>query len=98
MGIRQIKRLPSKIQELRKAKSLTQKQLAQALGLSEAMFSRIENGERTIQQSQIDILAKMLDADITELRSLSLADKMEAEAQEYTQVEIDKALKELKNK
>lgn len=83
---------------MRKAKSLTQKQLAQALGLSEAMFSRIENGERTIQQSQIDILAKMLDADITELRSLSLADKMEAEAQEYTQVEIDKALKELKNK
>lgn len=93
-----IKRLPNKIQELRKSKSLTQKQVAQALGLSEAMFCRIENGERAIQQNQIDIIAKLLDADIIELRSLCLADKMEAEAREYTQVEIDKAIKELKNK
>jgi|SRR5574344_56640 transcriptional regulator with XRE-family HTH domain len=97
MGLRNSKRLPSKIQELRKTKSLTQKQMAQALGLSEAMFSRIESGERAIQQNQIDIIARILEADVKELRSLSLADKIEAETHEYTEEEINHALKVINN-
>lgn len=97
MGLRNSKRLPSKIQELRKIKSLTQKQMAQALELSEAMFSRIESGERAIQQNQIDIIAQILEADVKELRSLSLADKIEAETHEYTKEEINHALKVINN-
>jgi transcriptional regulator with XRE-family HTH domain len=97
MGLRNSKRLPSKIQELRKTKSLTQKQMAQALGLSEAMFSIIESGERAIQQNQIDIIARILEADVKELRSLSLADKIEAETHEYTEEEINHALKVINN-
>lgn len=69
MCSRNIKRLPSRIQELRKTMSLTQKQMAQILGLSEAMFCRIESGERAIQQNQIDVIARVLSADVKELCS-----------------------------
>lgn len=95
MGSINTKRLPSKIQELRKAKSLTQKQMAQALGLSEAMFSRIESGERAMQPNQIDVFAKILDADVSELRTLSLADRLVAETNEYSDTEIEQAFKTL---
>ncbi len=97
MGVRNYRRLPSKLQELRRNKQLNQKQIAQAIGISEAMYSRIESGERAIQQNQIDVVAQILDADVKELRSLCLADKMEAETHEYSKDEVDKALKVLNN-
>lgn len=97
MGVRNYKRLPAKLQELRRKKQLNQKQIAQAIGISEAMYSRIESGERAIQQNQIDAVAQILDGDVKELRSLCLADKMEAETHEYSKDEIDKALKVLNN-
>ncbi len=98
MGTRNFKRIPARLQELRKAKQLNQKQMADAIGISIAMYSRIETGERAIQQSQIDAVAQILDADVKELRSLSLADKMEAETHEFSQDEIDNAFKVINNK
>lgn len=92
-----MKRLPTRLQERRKEKQLTQKQMAEAIGISEAMYSRIESGERAIQQSQIDTVAELLNANIKELRSLSLADKLEAETFEYSRDEIKEAFKTLNN-
>ena len=95
MGAKNFKRIPAKLQELRKARQLSQKQVAEAIGISIAMYSRIESEERAIQQNQIDVLARILNAEVKELRSLSLADKMEAETHEYSQEEIDNAIKAL---
>lgn len=97
MDSKDIKRLPARLHELRREKQLTQKQMAIAIGISEAMYCRIESGERTIQQSQIDIVAKVLNADIKELRSLCLADRLEAETSDYSKDEIKEAFKTLNN-
>lgn len=61
------------------------------------MYCRIENGERTIQQIQINVITKNLNADTKELRSLSLADRLEAETSDYSKDEINEALKTLNN-
>ncbi len=91
MRTRNYKRISAKLQELRKAKQFNQKQMAQAIGISEAMYSRIESGERAIQHSQIDVVAQVLNADIIELRSLNLADRIEEETKDYSKNEIAKA-------
>lgn len=91
------KLLPAKIQELRKMKRLNQKHVAQLLGVSEAMYSRMENGERAIQLSQIGQIAKILGANVKDLRSLCLADKIKEEAKDYSKKEINDALKVFNN-
>lgn len=97
MSSKNYRLLPQKLHELRKEKLFSQRQLAQNMGISEAMYSRIESGERAMQQNHIDLVAKILNADIKELRSLCLADKMEAETHEYSKDEIDNAIKVLYN-
>lgn len=95
MSTKTHKRLPAKIQELRQYKAQTQKQMAQALGLSESQYSRIESGKRAIQQNQVEVIAQILEADLSELRALSLADRLEAETHEYSDIEIKKAFQTL---
>jgi len=45
MSLKNYRLLPDRLQGLRKEKQYSQKQLARAIGVSEAMYSRIENGE-----------------------------------------------------
>ena len=92
-----VKRLPDKIQSLRKAKHLSQKIVAKAIGVSEAMYSRIENGERAIQCSQIEAIANFLGAEREELRSLNLADKLQAETVNYSKNEVNSAIEVLRS-
>ena len=98
MSLKNYKLLPNRLQELRKENQYSQKQLAQAIGVSEAMYSRIESGERAIQPTQIEMAAQYLKADVEELRSLLLADKIELETQDYSDSEFNKALKALNKK
>ncbi|MDD4534250.1 MAG: helix-turn-helix transcriptional regulator [Prevotella sp.] len=97
MGSKNYRLLPLKLQELRKNKQLSQKDIAEAIGISKAMYCRIESGERLMQQSQIEMFADFLNANIEELRSLCLADKMNASTHEYSNSEISNALNVLKN-
>lgn len=93
MSLKDYRLLPNRLQELRKEKQYSQKQLAQAIGVSEAMYSRIESGERAIQPTQIEMVAQYLKADVEELRSLLLADRIKLETHEYSDNEINKAFK-----
>ena len=83
MDTKRIKLLPNRLQELRKIKGLSQTQVAQAIGVSIALYHRIENGERTIQDDYIDKLAKVLEIESEEIKSLVLADKIEHETNKY---------------
>lgn len=98
MDVKRIKLLPNRLQELRKSKGFSQTQVAQAIGVSIALYHRIENGERTIQDDYINELAKVLDVDSEEIESLMLADKIETETNKYSQGVVDNAFKALNNK
>ncbi|SRR5574344_43295 len=98
MDTKRIKLLPNRLQELRKIKGLSQTQVAQAIGVSIALYHRIENGERTIQDDYIDKLAKVLEIESEEIKSLVLADKIEDETNKYSQGIVDNAFKALNNK
>lgn len=56
-----------KIKELRKAKNLTQKDMAQLLGYKSAVgYWHIENGDRKMKAETLAKIAKILDASIEE--------------------------------
>lgn len=67
---------PAKIKELRENKELLQRQLAASLEIDTPMYSKIERGERKAKREQVLILAKLLDADINELLTLWISDKI----------------------
>lgn len=56
-----------RIASLRKARNLTQTQLAEALGISQQMVASYEVGRRRIPVSMLQALAKALSADIDAL-------------------------------
>lgn len=66
----------NKIKELREEQGLLQRQLATALGVDVPMFSKIERGDRRAKRKHVVILAQELNADVQELLSLWLADKI----------------------
>ena len=78
--------------EQRKKSKLTQKTLADIMGISVAMYSKIELGERSVQETQIPKLARCLNIDITEIRTLCLADKLSSEVNNYPREIVGKAL------
>lgn len=51
----------NRIRELRKARKLTQQQLAEKVGISYTHLGRIENGERGLDMEYIPAFAKALD-------------------------------------
>ena len=65
-----------RLKELRERKQLLQRQLASALEIDTPMYSRIERGERKAKREQVILLAKLLDANESELLQLWLADKV----------------------
>lgn len=58
-----------RVRELRKEKNLTQQQLADISGLHKNYIGMIERGERNPSLLNIDILARSLDVQITDLFS-----------------------------
>lgn len=87
------RRLPSTLHKLRKQYKLTQKDLADNLGISVAMYSKIELGERMVKSEHLPKLAHTLRSDVNEFYSLFLADKIEFESRSYPKQVIDKAFK-----
>ena len=66
----------NKIRELRDEQGLLQRQLAAALEIDTAMFSKIERGDRRAKREQVIKLAELLHQDENEMLKLWLADKI----------------------
>lgn len=52
-----------KIKSLREAEKITQSTMAKALGIGVPMYSRIERGERSVREEQIQVIAEALNSD-----------------------------------
>jgi transcriptional regulator with XRE-family HTH domain len=66
----------SKIRELRESKQMLQRHISAALDMDNAMYCKIEKGERRAKREQISIIADILQADPEELLTLWLADQV----------------------
>ena len=85
------RRLPSTLHKLRKQYNFTQKELADNLGISVAMYSKIELGKRMVKSEHLPKLARSLKSDVNDFYSLYLADKIDSESQPYPKQVINKA-------
>lgn len=56
------------LRNLRTEKGLTLTQLAAQLGLDSANLSKIENGKRDFDEKRLDLLAKVFDINISDLK------------------------------
>ena len=65
-----------KIRQLRESKQLLQRQISAALEMDNALYCKIERGDRIAQRGQVIKLAELLDTDQEELLKLWLADKV----------------------
>lgn len=87
-----------RIRELRESQGLLQRQLAASLEIDTPMFSKIERGERKAKREQVELLASLLHANLSDLLRIWLADqiidlvKHEPQASEA----LKTALKEIK--
>ena len=66
----------NKIKELREGKQLLQRHVSAALDMDNAMYCKIERGDRRAKRTQVVALAKLLSIDENELLVLWLADKV----------------------
>ncbi len=67
------------ISQLRLEKNLSQKIVADKLGIDVSMLSKIEHGERQIQQRMLPTLSNIFNLDFKELQIKYLTTKMESE-------------------
>jgi transcriptional regulator with XRE-family HTH domain len=67
------------ISQLRLEKNLSQKIVADKLGIDVSMLSKIEHGERQIQQRMLPVLSNIFNLDFKELQIKYLTTKMESE-------------------
>ena len=65
-----------KIRQLREEKQLLQRQISAALEMDNALYCKIERGDRVARREQVIKLAELLDTDKEELLKLWLADKV----------------------
>lgn len=89
-------RFPEWIKQIRKDRQMPQRQLAAALEIDTATYSKIEKGERRVKAEQVVIIADTLKADKEELLALWLADQVTAVVEDEHKV-ADKALNIAKN-
>jgi len=68
----------NKIRELRESKQMLQRHISAALDIDNAMYCKIERGDRQAKREQIPAIAKILQADSEELLALWLADQVTA--------------------
>ncbi|MDR2650812.1 MAG: helix-turn-helix domain-containing protein [Prevotellaceae bacterium] len=66
----------NKIKELRESKQMLQRHISAALDIDNAMYCKIERGDRIARREQVIKLAELLGADQEELLKLWLADKV----------------------
>jgi len=90
-------RFTGRIRQLREDCQMPQRQLAAALEIDTATYSKIEKGERRVKAEQIVIIADILKADKEELLALWLADQIPASVANESGI-VDKAMKIVKNK
>lgn len=69
-------RFTERIRQLREECQMPQRQLASALEIDTATYSKIEKGDRRVKAEQIVIIAEKLQADKEELLALWLADQI----------------------
>jgi transcriptional regulator with XRE-family HTH domain len=67
-----------RIKELREERQLPLRKLAAALDIDSATYWKIEKGKRRARKDYIPVIAKVLEADETELLKLWLADQVAA--------------------
>ena len=65
-----------KIRQLREEKQLLQRRVSAALEIDNALYCKIERGERRAKKEQIPAIAKILGGDSEELLILWLADQV----------------------
>jgi transcriptional regulator with XRE-family HTH domain len=68
----------NKIRELRESKQMLQRHISATLDIDNAMYCKIERGDRQAKREQIPAIAKILQADSEELLALWLADQVTA--------------------
>jgi transcriptional regulator with XRE-family HTH domain len=61
---------------LREKKGLVLRQVAAAIEVDTATVSKIERGDRQAKEEQLPLLANILDANLNELKTLWLAEKV----------------------
>jgi transcriptional regulator with XRE-family HTH domain len=95
--------LGEKIKNLREKKGLLQRQLAARLDVDTAFISKVENGEKRLSKTHLNLLSKMLGVTEKELINLWLADKVisvideEEEAEQAIKI-VQEYIKQVKNK
>lgn len=82
----------NKIKELREGKQLLQRHVSAALDMDNAMYCKIERGDRRAKREQIPMIAEILQTNVDELLVLWLADQLIATVAN-DQAIADKALK-----
>ena len=87
----------NKIRELRESKQMLQRHISAALDMDNAMYCKIERGDRRAKREQIPIIAEILQANHEELLTLWLADQV-AEVVENDKGISDKVLNTAKQK
>lgn len=87
----------NKIRELREGKQMLQRHISAALDMDNAMYCKIEKGDRLAKREQIPMIAEILQADPEELLILWLADKV-IEVLEKDKEISDKVLDNAKQK
>lgn len=65
-----------KIRQLREEKQLLQRQVSAALEIDNALYCKIERGDRFAKREQVIALAQLFETDSNVLLSLWLADKL----------------------
>lgn len=75
-----------KIKQLREQLQLPQRQLASALEIDTATYSKIEKGDRRVKAEQIVIIANLLKTDKNELLTLWLADQVSSVVADDTSI------------
>jgi transcriptional regulator with XRE-family HTH domain len=68
----------NRLKELREGRQLFQRHISAALDMDNAMYCKIERGDRQAKRAQIPVIAEILQADPEELLSLWLADQVVA--------------------
>jgi len=82
----------NKIRELRENKQMLQRHISAALDIDNAMYCKIERGDRQAKREQIPFIAEILQADKEELLALWLADQVTAVVESDKEIS-DKVLK-----
>lgn len=65
-----------KIRRLREDKQLFQRQVSAALEIDNALYCKIERGDRQVKKEHIPVIAKILQTDPEDLLALWLADQV----------------------